>query len=414
MELLCNEGVLNLDEFNDYKPDGKDIYCRFDIAMTSGHHIPENDYGTFIKTTDDSVIYFSDIVFKMLFDLSVKAQLESTKFIKNEVHRANKRDEETDLFILSRPNNKKALGQLLSQNNIKNVLLPDDSCIVKGNLKALSEHDVINMMCANAKYYNPEYAKNCFVIVQFLNDYIHLGKGVKSFIYLHKALTELFCTFSVDEFKNFIKNFYLHLDNIPEMKYNENKAGTLDVNTSITSAGTDEENTEVSARINESENGNTKNTSKKQHENSDIQDARRNEVQFKSRKLKTLSGADITGFDETYSANYCEAFYNNEIENADSEGFLEKLIIARANETAAPIDLLSEAITREHSKDTATNKLRKNIEEIKESIQEALQEEAYDSDESDDSAYEEDTSSDDEDYNDSVYEEDIPDDEVAD
>jgi hypothetical protein len=90
------------------------------------------------------------------------------------------------------------------------------------------------------------------------------------------------------------------------------------------------------------------------------------------KRIKKLRGSDITGKDETYAAGYCDVFYDNEIKNADSEGFLEKLIISRVNEKAAPIDLLSEAISREHSKNTPANTLRRNIANIRENAEEAL------------------------------------------
>jgi hypothetical protein len=149
------------------------------------------------------------------------------------------------------------------------------------------------------------------------------------------------------------------LDKIPEIKYTEKTAGTLGSKPAeeepITSADADE-TTQKEAHVKETS------THDKKTNKSTLM-----------RKLKTVSGADITGLDETYALGYCEELYDKEIENADSDGFLEKMIISRVNSKAAPIDLLSEAITREHEKDTPANWLRNNMSNMRENLEEIVE-----------------------------------------
>ena len=90
-------------------------------------------------------------------------------------------------------------------------------------------------------------------------------------------------------------------------------------------------------------------------------------------EFRRIKGEDITGFDETYAIGYCEAFYEKDLTKADSDGFLNQTIISRVNGKAAPIDLLSEAITKEHSTETTVTTLRKNISQLRQDIEASAQ-----------------------------------------
>ena len=163
---------------------------------------------------------------------------------------------------------------------------------------------------------------------------------------------------SNDEFKIFVEKFYSLLDNIPDNIYSDkiedindnNNKNNNDVNVSV-------DNHEIDM------------LSKDNNVKSDIPVA--TTIINMPKNVRRLHGSDITGKDATYAAGYCDSFYDNDIKNVDSEGFLEKLIISRANEKAAPIDLLSEAIAKEYSKNTPANTLRRNIAEIRENADEA-------------------------------------------
>lgn len=361
MVLLCSGSALDLDRINGYKPDGERAYCRFAAATHKLKNVPEKDYGHFVQAEDGGIIYHSDIAFKLLFDLSARARLENVKYILRECARSAEIKPDGE-YRLTRPNAKRPLGSLLAQYKIRNVLLPDDSRIVPHNLKALSEYDMVNMLCARAQYHNPEYSNACMDAIGFLGDYIFLGKATKSMMHLHKALTELLDNIDTDTFKIFVEDFYERIDRIPAEKYG--------IEAKQAAKAMDEDDYDPEAR------NNTDAIEEEKQKAQEILEADAKLDEMFSHKLRRVSGADITGLDATYTSGYCEGMYTAELMNADSENFLEQLIIARANNGAAPIDLLSEAISREHAKDNPANMLRKHLEDIRGDIEDTLGEDA--------------------------------------
>lgn len=351
MKILCGDSILDFDQINDYKPDHKNIICQCEVGSYATHAITEQEYGMFVKTDDNGLLYFSDIVFKMLIDMAVAAQLSAVKYLMKEIERAINSSEDKD-SSLRRPDPKKPFGMMLAESNIKNILIGNDNRISAHNLKAMTEASVVNMLCTGSEYYTDEYNTASVELLEYITDYVYIGGDVKSFMQLHAALVDVFSTFSTVDFKDFIENFYKHLDKFPEIKYTEITAGK--------SADEDEKIADNSTVNNEAEEGNNK------------PEADNSNAKIYSRKLKRIKASDITGLDETYGAAYCEGLYEKELMNADSEGFLNKMIIARANEKSAPIDLLSEAISREHSKNTNANWLRLKIAEVQQNIAETV------------------------------------------
>lgn len=365
MVLVCGKSALDLDKFNDYKPDGEHVYCKFDAATHKPESVPKKDIGSFVKTEDNSVVYFEDIVFKMLMDLSVKAQLDNAKYIVNEAKRANVVDENGN-YILERPKTKGPLGTMLAQYHVKNVLMPSDAKIVPHNLKIFAEYDIVTAMCPKIRIYEKAYAEACNNMICFLAEYVYLGKATKSMTYMHKALVELMRSFDLDDFKNFVEDFYAYLNKIPAKNYVRPVVDEVNISEAIENKKPDDD---IDDTMDEMEK--TDDTQDSEADNASDENNVDSSTVF-GPKLVKISSADITGLDETYTAGYCEAFYNQELENANSEGFLEQLIAARANGGAAPIDLLSEAITREHKQDNPADVLRSSLHDIRSDIQNAL------------------------------------------
>lgn len=360
MIVICDGSALDLDRINAYKPDGKGVYCRFDAATHKIKSVSEKDFGKFVQAEDQAIVFFSDIAFKMLFDLSVKAKLESVKYIINEALRSKAVDGEGNLRLF-RPSRKRPLGALLHEHDIKNISLPSDSKLIAHNLRALSEYDMVNMLCTRAPYYSSEYMEACMDMIEFIGRYIYLGKATKSLMHLHKAICELLCTLDLPDFKTFVEDFYALLDKIPAKKYGK---AAIEYIRAVDAREPEE------PELDESEKSEETGSEMTEEELDANREAKLDEM-F-SHKLKAITGMDITGMDETYAAGYCEEFYLKDLENADSQGFLEQLIIARANGGAAPIDLLSDAISREHSKDNPASMLRRNMNDIRNNIQETL------------------------------------------
>lgn len=368
MKVICSDGdTFNLDELNAYKPDGEHLYCQFDVTSYKPETIKADKFGTFIKTSDNGVIYFSSIVFKMLIDMSIKAGLESTKYLKAEIDRARTDDESAEESLIA-PKSGNAIANMLKRNNIEGIRFANVEKIVKSNLRVLNDYDIVNDWAKTAIDYNGEYVDAYLEFIKFINEYLYIKKQVCSFHKLHEMMTDLFSTFSSDEFRDFVKKFYEMLDKIPEAVYTERRVAFRNSTSTIKSTKIVEDELDgkkevLTAAVAEAV------EDVKDAEDVEPEDTFADKTMAISKKVKRLSGEDITGKDETYAVNYCELFYDKELENADSEGFLEKLILSRANETAAPIDLLSEAIQREHVKDTPVNTLRSNLADMRKSAE---------------------------------------------
>jgi len=360
MKVICNDGnTFDLDEINAYRPDGKHLFCQFDVNSYKPESIKADKFGTFIKTSDNGVIYFSSIVFKMLIDASIKANLESTKYLKAEIDRARSGEDEAEETLVA-PKSGNAIANILKKHNIESIRFANTDKVVKSNLRVFSDYDIVNDWAKTAEMYNSEYVDAYLEFVKFIGEYLYIKKQVCSLTKMHEMLTDLFSTFSSDEFRDFVKKYYEMLDKIPEAIYTERRVMRPSLKSSAKS-------TEI-----------VENELKKENdiigEDQDVEPESTfaEKTMIISKKVKRISGEDITGKDETYAVNYCELFYDQELENADSEGFLEKLILSRANETAAPIDLLSEAIQREHTKDTPVNTLRSGLAEIRKAAEESV------------------------------------------
>ena len=150
MKILCGDSILDFDQINDYKPDRKNIICQCEVGSYATHAITEQEYGMFVKTDDNGLLYFSDIVFKMLIDMSIAAQLSAVKYLMKEIERAINSSEDKD-SSLRRPDLKKPFGMMLAENNIKNILIGNDHRISANNLKAMTEASVVKTLGTGAE-----------------------------------------------------------------------------------------------------------------------------------------------------------------------------------------------------------------------------------------------------------------------
>lgn len=370
MILTCGDSALDLDKINDYRPDGKDVYCRFEPATHKPETIPEKDLGKFARSEDNGAIYFADMAFKMLLDLSIRAGLENARYIKAEAARAGVRGEDGD-YVLKRPCAKGPLGSMLAQHGIRNALMPDDSMIVPHNLKALAEYDMITAMTARSRFRGVSYAEACLDMISYLAEYIFLGKATKSLMHIHKAVTDLLCSMPIADAIAFIDGFYARADRIPDAapetvtveRHIPDKDIRAEIGGEPVSQDDEPEADDTGSAIEPSP--------EQQAQAPDNGASAVPDIMF-AKGIRKISGAEITGLDDTYAAGYCEAFYDKDLAEADSEGFLEKIIMARANEGAAPIDLLAEAIMREHADDNPASRLCQQMQDIRADIGDAL------------------------------------------
>ena len=349
MEVLCGEEVLNLDVCNDYLPDGKNRYCALNVATYNSEVV--NDAGNsynhpfpeFLKTSDNGAVYLSDFAFKIALDIFVKTQSPAVSYLRREMDRGVSNSSGNEMTHLTGTGyDEKGYvnvfdNEICSELDIHDILIRNTSRVVSSNLAILTESDLYSYfgnLCVD-KSSTKECKDSVSKLLEFLVEYIYPSKTSKwTFVSFVKQLTQVFYTLSVIELKNFVDNVYFLLDKIPEKLYDD----------IVLEAETDTDVEEVKTPVEEK--------SEKQVEPQIV------------RKLKRISGSDITGKDETYSANYCEAFYTQDLENADADGFLEKVIASRANGTAAPIDLLSEGVENRQA-----SKLRDNLSSVRKDLE---------------------------------------------
>jgi len=367
--MLCEEEILDLDKINDYKPNGRHAFCKFDVSTYNINNIADKDYGTFIKTDDNGIIFFRDIVYKMMFDLALTAQLDNVKYLRAETGYDDIPEDAEVTY--SRPLARKTVGKMFKASNIENVLMLDLEYVVEHNMLAIAHGDMMGMLCEARKCYTPEYMKACLEIALFINKHVYIKSEDVTFSYMCNALISYFCGRKNTDFKNFIENFYKLLDNIPKMKYTEIVAGTLESeNDSITSA-TAASNADDSDATNEMLNDD-KNVSDGKDTNEVAVKPKNSDSDY-VRSTRRIKGSDITGFDETYTIGYCEELYNKAIENAEPDGLLDQVIISRLNAKAAPIDLLSETLIKEHDQAAVANWERLKMAEMRQSVMEAVE-----------------------------------------
>ena len=370
MILEYGENVLDLDALNDYEPMGCGACCRIFPAAESLDKIPAKRAGEAFAT-DSGAVYFTDTAFKMLFDLAVRARLESVRYILKEGDRSGKLHDD-GRYVLKIPDVRNALGSTLAQLRVRHVELPDDSRIVPHNLKALSDYDMVSAMCMPSKRFGKEYNIACIKLLSYIGDDIYFGRGMRSFAKLHKALSELFMTLDTPAFISFVNGYYELLDAIPFGSYSEKKDNNIDLGADapvIPESDPDPENDGKDDTAGDESGNSGDNIADTAGAMPKATEERLEEL-FGYR-LRKMNASDITGIDETYAAGYCEAFYDKELEDADSQGFLEMCIAARANGGAAPIDLLSEALDREHAKTNPSNILRRAMGDMRVDIEKA-------------------------------------------
>ena len=344
MKIVCGEyGTLDVDAINDYKPDGEKVYCQVAVAGYNDNILADSRKGTYIKTSDNGILYFADFAFKMMFDFAIKAKSDSVKYLLREIKRAERMITDESVDILGDPTPNGHMAEYLWNLSVEHIKIRNVSQVIKGNLLILSEYDLLQDWFREFEYYDKSYKKAYMDVINYIMDYMYIPKSDRSFNDFVRKLTEIFNGMDAITFKDFVVTFYELLDKIGDEKYMVRQKITEVKVSTESEDDVVEETPEIREFFDE-----------------------------KKKSIRKISVADITGTDPTYAAGYCEGFYDDELAHADSEGFLEQLVISRVNSKAAPIDVLAEAVAHEHDKDNPANLLRTNLSNIRENAEEVL------------------------------------------
>lgn len=343
MKIVCTGGELDIDALNAFDPDGKGAFCEIRPAGY-GMKVPDTEKGTFLVASDNGRIKHADIAFKMMLDAGLRMGLANTKYLAAEAARsAEKREPHMK-------NVEGAIAPLLSEVSANGLCLPDLSACVAGNLAALREYDMIGGM-ASVNGAGRAAAS-------FLNGYLWLGRGTRSFTELCKAVTGLLNTMTSEQARVFITGFYAALDGDfsaePEVMPDD---------------GTDAPVTEEAAAVQEEA---------APDEIPAAAPAKSIEDLFRDGhiRVKGLSASDITGMDEAYSYGYREEQYQRDLSLRDSEGFFEGVLKSRLNGTPAPIDILTEVVAAQTSVPGSAMALKDKLAEMAEDAKAAVDDNA--------------------------------------
>lgn len=355
MRAVCKGGEIDFDKLNKFDPDGHGPFCAVSVDGY-GTDVPAAEKGTFLLTSDNGRVRCADLAFKMALDMGLRAGAPSLGYLAREVARSCAMYSDGERSLARVPDGG-TLGPYLSEIGVRSVLLPGAELCVAHNFGALREHDMAAWMAARGAA--------ATAVVKFLNSYLWLGRGARTFSGLCGAMADLLTAMSTDDARIFIEGFYGALDGEypDEPAEHEPRDG----------AG------EEGGEPGEGMGGPGTRTSGmapavpvlsldpvEERPADGVVEAFINGAI----RVKGLSSRDITGLDETYSLNYFEEGYLRELNMKDSEGLFDGVLKARINGTPAPVDVLSEVVGKEAAGRGEAAQLKSKLADIAEEISE--------------------------------------------
>lgn len=349
MKLTCSNGILDLDRFNGFDPAGRGPFCQ--LATDGYGGVPDADR---FLTDDGGNIYYFNFAMKMVLDACIRLGAPEAHYITAESARSAELDRDGDASPAEIPEG--AFREFLeAQGCVPGGLrMAPVTRICRSNLKILDGHDLAGWLYQDAAGGR---------LLSLLGRYLYVGKDARTAAGLAAAIAEILPLLGNDGMRDFADLFYGVLD--AGAADNQAGAGAQD--------GADQE--EEAAPESQVEDGGTDETPAETESQPEpekpAEQAAPAAPGFEIPKVHKIPPTAITGVDETYAAGYCETFYDKELENADSEGFLDQLILSRTTGTPAPIALLSETLANEPK--TARN-LREKLADVAEAAAEAAAE----------------------------------------
>ena len=141
MKVVCSDDTLDLSVINKYSSCDNHICCQFDVATYKPETMDKRQAGSYIVTSDNGVILFEDIAFKMMFDFAMKAQLENMRYIKREMLK-NYVPQEVNVL---KPINNSSFGSIINNGmrpkcKIEYVSIINPDNIIPHNVKAIEDY----------------------------------------------------------------------------------------------------------------------------------------------------------------------------------------------------------------------------------------------------------------------------------
>lgn len=373
MKTVCKGGEINFDELNKFDPDGSGPFCSVAVAGY-GSDVPAAEKGRFLITSDNGRVNCADLALKLLLDMCLRTGVPGLRYLKSETARG------CEMYSngareLSYVQEGSPMLPLMGEIGASCVMLPETSLCVQHNFGALHDYDIVAWMAGQKGAARAS--------VEYLNDYIWLGREARTFTGLCGAVTCLLSAMSTDDVRIFLEGFYEALEPVLEHEAEQE----LEYGAQDEDGGPDnEEAIDLGAGQDDDVDGG----SEDDVDEREIQAAQPADdpkpVQIPhmepaaqgdgvidafnngSIKVKGLSSKDITGLDETYACSYFDESYTRELNIRDSEGLFDSVLKARINGTPAPVDVLSEVVSEQTGRSSQAGQLRSKMADLSEEI----------------------------------------------
>ena len=372
MKTVCKGGEINFDELNKFDPDGSGPFCSVAVAGY-GSDVPAAEKGRFLITSDNGRVNCADLALKLLLDMCLRTGVPGLRYLKSETARG------CDMYSngareLSYVQEGSPVLPLMGEIGASCVMLPETSLCVQHNFGALHDYDIVAWMAGQKGAARAS--------VEYLNDYIWLGREARTFTGLCGAVTCLLSAMSTDDVRIFLEGFYAALEPVlepeaeqaPEDDIYDEHDGADDEAVIDLGAGQDNDDGDEPA----DGAGDGAQAELPADDRPPVQiphmepaaqgDGVIDAFNNGSIKVKGLSSKDITGLDETYACSYFDESYTRELNIRDSEGLFDSVLKARINGTPAPVDVLSEVVSEQTCRSSQAGQLRSKMADLSEEI----------------------------------------------
>lgn len=354
MKILCGSSMLDLDKMNGTMPDGSHVWAEVMPYTYEPDKLPVDRIGTYLLTSDGGAVSFRDLAFKILFDMCVWSGARCGRYLAREIARGVSEDMEHGWSVMPVPEYT-AAGKLFSELGLSAVYMPRCDLTLDVNLAAFREPCDLDGVTNG-----------------LLSEYIYTAG--RSFVSIHDALSSLLISLPSAELAAFIDGFYGVMALTPEeLAHRAAQAADEQAAPDVQDIGEEHVSEPEQEPATEPDAPDTGNTGVSSGSAPDVQGPQEKTVMglpvagtgvtpasgmtaSEARsggplmpgaglftKGRMLKGSDLTGTDETYIQGYYTGFYNTDLEKADSEGFADRLIRARAGDGVSPIAILDEA-----------------------------------------------------------------------
>lgn len=408
MKILCGEHVLDMDRMNAVLPDGAHVWAQVQPYSYSLEMLPEWSRGTYFVTSDNGAVHIGDMAFKIMTDLSAYIGIGRMRYLLQDIARGAGCTEGG--WDPAKVGENTVMWQLMGQLGLKSVHMPNCDRTLSNSLRAVkdpgrSDGDIGGLLAGYLYTEGLSFVELHKALTEFLQslppeglyEFIETVYGVlsgdagqevpaavqqvqaKEGPALDGSMRDIVRDAVRAALEEIVQEAVRDTASVQEPSResgdtDDGVPGFEDIEDAPGEDGLEPEpDSLVSAvpSLDDAETGPVP-VPEFQEEKPEILDGGDGRTLTdavdsfasggsaadlrKRMKLpggtglfssgRRLKGSDITGTDETFTIEYYDKFYKDGLEMANSEGFADRLIRARAGEGVSPVAVLGEAVGR--------------------------------------------------------------------